>query len=95
MMLGGVLGLQGGILNLNPESSRVASIIHQHNTESRMESLANTNPESRMIDVVNNHPVAVTAACAVWAKGICVAVKAAKYASSATESKEVRPPGLK
>lgn len=43
----------------------------------------NLNPESRVTQVIDNHPAAVTAACATYAKGGCVAWKAAKSGASA------------
>jgi|GEM_PF-6809351 len=93
LILNGILGLQGGIVNFNPESSRVANVINRHNPESRVISIANTNPESKAESIVNNHPKAVTAACVMWAKGVCIAVKAAKYATSAGESKSLESSG--
>lgn len=81
-MLSGVLGLQGGILNFNTESSRIANRISSHNPESRVENIINTNPESKAESMVNAHPTAVKVACALWAKGICVAVKVAKASST-------------
>lgn len=87
LILNGILGLQGGILNFNPDSSRVANVINRHNPESRVISMVNANPESKAESIINNHPKAVTAACIMWAKGVCIAVKAAKYATSTAESK--------
>lgn len=83
LILNGILGLQGGIINFTPESSRVANIINRHNPESRIENIAF---ESKPIGIINNHPKAATAACALWAKGVCIAVKSAKYVAKTAES---------
>lgn len=52
----------------------------------------NLNPESRVSQVIDNHPAAVTAVCATYAKGGCVAWKAVKNGASAVVSdKESQP----
>jgi hypothetical protein len=46
----------------------------------------NLNPESRVANVMDNHPAAVSAACATYAKGGCAAFKLVKAGASATMS---------
>lgn len=57
-----------------------------------MNLLPNLNPESRVSQVIDNHPTAVTAVCATYAKGGCIAWKAVKNGASAVVAdKESQP----